>query len=440
MEKTDNFFKKYLSVFGKKNKAKQNYLLALDIGTELAKAIIFKVSKEEAENGLIVGTGFKKQIPEQMRGGAVTDIKGVALTCQGAIEQAVKKAGLKPQQAIIGISGEFIKGFTTNFVYQRNDPQEKISLVELQNIIQKIQWRAFDKVRKKLAWETGHSEIEIKPLTARIEEVRIDGHRVTNPLGFQGKEIFLSIFNIYGPLVHLGAVENIASRLNLDLMSVVADPYALSRTSGFSREIGAIFIDIGGGTTDVALVRQGRIEGIKSFALAGRTFTKRLSQELGISFKEAEDIKIEYSRQEIGKTTKNRIRDILKKDMIFWAEGIGLALEEFAQGIDENSSGAEFFPSLFLICGGGGLLPGLKDILKREAVAKEWKKRIPFISPIQVEFLNLSQINGIKDNEKMLTGLEKITPGALVGLSIEMNAEEKKTLPSLVSKVIRIMR
>jgi len=82
--------------------------------------------------------------------------------------------------------------------------------------------------------------------------------------------------------------------------------------SCFNPTAGAIFVDIGGGTTDVALVRQNRVEGIKSFALAGQTFTKRLGKILNLDSSEAEKIKIRHSQNSLSQSVQWRIRDILK--------------------------------------------------------------------------------------------------------------------------------
>jgi cell division protein FtsA len=357
----------------RKAKSKKKYLLALDIGTEFVKALIFRLEEELSdegeikEQGVIIGVGRQRQLPGHMLVGAVADIDGVALTCQKAINQAVQEARVKPKRAVVGIAGEFIKGATTNFVCQRENSEEIISLAELQNLIQKIQWRAFDRMRRQLAYETCRPEIEIKPINALLTEVRIDGYQVTNPLGFQGKEIFLSIFTVYAPLVHLRAVESIASKLDLELLSIAAEPYALTKTSCFNPTAGAIFIDIGGGTTDIALDRRNKVEGIKSFALAGRTFTKRLGKTFDLDLMEAERIKIRHSQKRLSRNVQRKIREIFKNDIGVWLNGVELVLEEFDQ--------AEYFPPLILLCGGGSLLPGIRTVLKKEEIKKRWLKK-----------------------------------------------------------------
>lgn len=413
----------------RKKRAKKDYLLALDIGTEFVKALIFKANKSE---GLVVGVGRQRQLPNHMHAGAVADIDGVALTCQKAIEQAAQMARLKPNQAVIGIAGEFIKGLTTNFAYQRNQPETEIDLAELKNIIQKIQWKAFDQIRSQLAWETGQPEIEIRLVNALVNEVQIDGYQVTNLLGFQGKEIFLSIFNVYAPLVQLRALENIAAKLDLELLLIAAEPYALTKSSSFEPNIGGIFIDVGGGTTDIALVRQGRVEGIKSLALAGQTFTKRISKTLGLSLVEAEAIKIKHAQQQLSQGVQRKIREILEGDIKIWSKGIELILEEFNQ--------AEFFPPLILLCGGGSLLPGIKNILRRESVQGQWLNKFPFTQKPKIRFIHSDQINNIIDQTKTLKGPENITPLALANLTLEIATSEEKALSSILRRIVRMMR
>lgn len=434
MARWANFF----PLLRRRSKSKKKYLLALDIGTEFVKALIFKIEKNlldkeaEQEQGLIMGVGRQRQAPGHMLAGVVADIDGVVLTCQKAINQAAQMAHLKPKRAVIGIAGEFIKGITTNFVCQRDEPERQIDLAELQNVIQKLQWKAFDRMRRQLSEETCRPEVEIKPINALITEVRIDGYQVTNPLGFQGREFFLDIFNVYAPLVHLRALENIAAKLDLDLLSIAAEPYALSRSSGFNPSAGAIFVDIGGGTTDIALVRQSRVEGIKSLSLAGQAFTKRLGNSLQLDLAEAEELKIRHAQQQLSQGVQRKIREIFKKDVEVWLNGVELVLEEFSQ--------AEYFPPLILLCGGGSLLPGIKNILKREEVQSRWLNKFPFSQPPQVAFIKSKQINNIIDQTGILEGAENITPLALAGLTLEIATDEQKVLPAILRRLVRIMR
>ena len=91
--------------------------------------------------------------------------------------------------------------------------------------------------------------------------------------------------------------------LDLDLVAIVAEPYAVARCMDDDQvqQAGALFIDVGGGTTDIALVRQGGIEGTRMFALGGRAFTKSLADRLELPFARAEEIKVDFAKGVTGR-------------------------------------------------------------------------------------------------------------------------------------------
>ncbi|MFH1508949.1 MAG: cell division FtsA domain-containing protein [bacterium] len=413
-------------MFGRQQK--EISALALDIGTEVAKAIILTIDPRELK-GYVKGVGRKRQKLGDMQSGAVTDIEGVVRACEDAIEQAEEMSGLKPDQVILGIAGELVKGTTTTVHYERLKPRTKIDMVELKNIIQKVQWKAFDKVRKQLSWETGHSEIDVKLINAAIVDVRIDGYRVTNPLGFQGKDVTISIFNAYAPLVHLGALQTIASELDLDLLSIACEPYAVARCMGIEDavEFSAIFIDIGGGTTDVAVVRNGGIEGTKMFAIGGRAFTKRLSNELGVNFPEAEEIKIKFSKNKLPTDIMQKVKTALDADSKVWLSGVEMALSEF--------SSVDVLPSKILLCGGGSKLPNIKSVLQ----SREWVERLPFAKAPAIHFINPKDVINLQDETKMLTNQQDITPMGLANLAIDLAGDETM-MHGILRKVVRMIQ
>ena len=421
-----------IGFFGRKEKGVK-HLLALDIGTEFVKALVFAADLKE-EKGEVLGVSKVRQKVGNMQAAAVADIEGVTAVCREAILQALAAAKKETNRAIIGIAGEYVRGAATVIAYQREKPEDKIDLPELKNIVQKVQWQAFNKIRRQLAEEINISEIEIKLLNAAIVDVRIDGYQVTSPLGFQGRELSLTVFNVYAPMVHLGAIETIAKSLKLDLISVAAEPYAIARSidlknkQNFSKG-NAIIVDIGGGTTDVALIRNGAIEGVRSFAIGGQAFTKRLGGILGLSFQQAEEVKLKYSQGEVGKIVKKKITETFKKDLAIWTGGLSLILEEFAQ----NSS----LPSNILLCGGGSFLPGIKKALEDF----DWAARLPLEGGIpEILFINPEDIENIKDLTGTLKSYQDITPMSLASLAIEIEKDKETTMGSIVKRAVRLIQ
>ena len=399
--------------FGKKV---PDVVVSLDIGTEVIKALVVKID-QESHRGLVIGSGKVRQKIGNMQSGAISDISGVVDIARMAIGIAKEKAGVKKniKQAIVGVAGELVKGTTTTVHYERANADLKISLAELKNIIQKVQQKAFERIQQQIAWETGQSNIDIKLINAAISDVRIDGYRITNPLGFQGHKVSISVFNAYAPTIHLGAIETIVNELQIGLVDIAAEPYAVAKSVDFEGDLNfnAIFIDVGGGTTDVAVVRNGGLEGTKMFALGGRAFTKRLASELGISFDKAEQLKIKYSLGGLTKIDNKKIDRIFADDCRIWLGGIELALSEFSQN--------DLLPTKILMCGGGSGLPGIKKVLGK----KGWISDLAFVDVPKLSFLRPQDIPKIIDRTGELVGTQDVTPMGLASLILDSFSEEE---------------
>src|SRR5438270_11621971 len=270
----------------------RQHFTALDIGTAFAKAIIVEVHDDQAT---VLGVGRHQQSYAHMSDGIVTDISGVIANCNEALIKAEKSAGgVVAPAAVIGIAGELVKGSSITINKQRQHPTQPITPEELENLITGAQQKLLKNARDRIAAETGYQNIEVRLTNAAVISVRIDGQTVANPIGFRGRHFTLTLFSAFAPLMQLGALETVAQGLDLTLVTIVAEPYALARclSTNAGADSGAIFIDIGGGTTDIALVRQGGIEETRMFALGGRTFTRRVAASNALSVYDAERLKI----------------------------------------------------------------------------------------------------------------------------------------------------
>ncbi len=405
-------------------KSDNDLLLALDIGTEVVKALIFRVDGE-GKRGVVIGVGRAAQKAGNMQSGAVADISGVIESSREAIALAKEKAKVKRvEKSIIGIAGELVKGTTTTVHYERVNPEVHIGMPELKMIIQKVQEKAYERIKRQLSWETGQNDIDVKLINAAIVDVRIDGYHIANPTNFQGRDVSMSVFNAYAPMIHLGALQTIADELDLDLLSIAAEPYAVARSVEVEDmlDFSAIFIDVGGGTTDIAVVRNGGLEGTKMFALGGRAFTKRLVQEFNLSFEMAEQMKINYSNGRLRSDEVDRIAAIYADDCRVWLGGVELSLMEFAE--------TDLLPSRIFLCGGGSALPGIKASL----LSPEWAAGLPFAKTPQVSFLQPRDVARITDMTGELGNPQDITPIGLAHLALLDHLEEEKMLSSILRR------
>jgi cell division protein FtsA len=399
---------------------------ALDIGTEFAKALVFEM--DEGGMGTVRGVGRKRQGLSHMQSGTVTDINAVVDNCSVALQEAEEMAGFRPTQCVIGIAGELVKGFTTAHSQERKRPNAPITDPELQKLIKGVQREALREAERAITWETGLPQVDVRLVHAAVTGAQIDGYPVTNPVSFKGRHVKISIFNAFAPLVHLGALQTVAQQLELDLLEIVAEPYAVARVLGSEQvqQSGALFIDIGGGTTDVALVRHGGIEGTRMFALGGRAFTKSLADRLDLPFPRAEEIKVDYSRG-LKVEQRSEVAKIISEDVDIWSAGVELVLEELAAD--------DLLPGRVYLCGGGSHLPEIGKVLSSELF---WK-RLPFSRPPEVAVMAPEQVERIKDGTHLLVDPQDVTPLGLAYQAIELQTNEDP-LDVALRKVLRLMK
>ncbi len=399
---------------------------ALDVGTEFAKALVFEI--DPSGIGVVRGVGRKRQGLSHMQSGTVADIAAVVDNCSVALQEAEEMAGFRPTQVVIGIAGELVKGFTTTHNQERKRPDQPITEAELQKLIDTVQQAALREAERAITWETGLPHVDVRLVHAAVTSASIDGYTVTNPVGFQGRYVKIGIFNAFAPLVHLGALQTVASQLDLELLQVVAEPYAVARVLGTEQvqQAGAIFIDIGGGTTDVALVRQGGIEGTRMFALGGRAFTKSLADRLDLPFPRAEALKVDFSRG-LQVDRRDEVDQIIKDDVTVWSAGVELVIEELAAG--------DLLPGRIYLCGGGSRLPAIQEKLAAETF---WK-HLPFARPPEVAIMSPEMVETIRDETKLLIDQQDVTPMGLAWQAIELQSTEDP-LDAALRRVLRAMK
>ncbi len=399
---------------------------ALDIGTEFAKALVFEI--DSLGHGTVRGVGRKRQGLSHMQSGTVADIAAVVDNCSVALQEAEEMAGFRPTQVVIGIAGELVKGFTTTHAQERRKPDQPITEGELQRLIDGVQREALREAERAITWETGLPNVDVRLVHAAVTGASIDGYPLTNPVGFQGRHVRISIFNAFAPLVHLGALQSVASQLDLELLEIVAEPYAVARVlaSDAVRQVGALFVDVGGGTTDIALVRSGGIEGTRMFALGGRAFTKSIADRLDLPFPRAEALKIDYARG-LDVVDRETVRLTIADDVAVWAAGVELVLEELA--------GGDLLPGRIYLCGGGSRLPEIRQALAAESF---WR-RLPFSRPSEVTIMSPDQVEAIEDATQLLVDQQDVTPLGLAYQATELSGEEDP-LDAALRRVLRVMK
>ena len=388
-------------------------IAALDIGTEFAKALVLSVERDPDGRlvGIVRGTGRQRQGLSHMQSGTVSDIDAVVANCRVAVDAAREMAGRRPMAAVIGIAGELVKGTTSLSTARRDDPRMPLDDAELSRLVGRAQEQALRDAEDRIRWESGVERLDVRLVHAAIVEMRIDGYPVSNPIGFTGSQVELNLFNAYAPMVHLGALASVAAALDLELLGVIAEPYAVATCldPGELGDAGAVFVDVGGGTTDVALVRGGGIGGTKMLALGGRAFTKGLVERLGVSFADAERAKLAVSSGGDGGAGAE-VSETLLEDARIWRDGVELMIGDLA--------GEDLLPGRILLCGGGSDLPQVRQVLDEDG----WWNHLPFARRPKVRALAPDEVVGLRDATGTLTTRQDVTPLALAHQALILDA------------------
>lgn len=406
------------------------YLVALDIGTEYVKALIAQIDNESIN---IVGEGRAHQGLSDMQAGAIANIAAVVRNCDEALNMAEQQAGVSVRTVVIGIAGELVKGTTNTVRCTRKNSSKPLDLEELDQIITLVQQRAEAKARQQLAWELGGKSVEIKLVNSAIVGIEIDGYTVTNPVGFQGKDVVVQLYTAFAPLVHIGALERTAQELDLDLLAVAAEPFAVSRSVIGDKEnttMSAVLMDIGGGTTDIAVINDGGVQGTKMFGIGGRAFTKSVERAMDIEFSQAEDLKLAVGSNKIPAHKSALIEDALKKTLGVWTSGVELALSEFDQ--------LDSLPNQILLCGGGSSLEMLVSKLQND----NWYKKLPFTKKPTIKHIETQQVVGIIDKTGQVNDHTFITAMGLLRVGMDTLAQAsdgpKGSIKQRIDRMLRV--
>lgn len=356
-------------------------ILGLDIGTEFVKAVLGKPGKKG--NIEILGVAKVRQKEGNMYNGAIADIPAVVATCEEALVKVEDQSGERAELTVVGIAGELIKGNTTTVHYARKDPKKPITETEMQNIIERVQEKSGEVARKTVALETGNKNTEVRLINSAIVSLMIDGYKISNPIGFNGSDVVIQFYTAFAPMIHVSAIEKVCAELNLDLLTVAVEPFAVCRAclgDDLDSNFSGVVMDIGGGTTDIAIIDDGGVEGTKMFSIGGKSFTRQIEEALGVDYETAEKYKLDYDTGKLDDKLKAKIETALSRNLSVWFTGVEVALEDF------DSIGT--LPRNVMLCGGGAGL----SLLQEELAMSDWYTGLPFSRrPV----INLLDVNGL---------------------------------------------
>ncbi|ASV31150.1 cell division protein FtsA [Maribacter cobaltidurans] len=272
-----------------------NYSVGLDIGTTKIVAIIGK--KNEYGKIEILGIGKSKSLG--VHRGVVNNITQTIKSIQQAVEQAETNSGLKIGSVVVGIAGQHIRSLQHSDYITRKDSEEVINEDDLDVLCNQVY---------KLIMLPGEEIIHVLP-----QEYKVDGQaEIREPIGMYGGRLEANFHVVVGQVSSIKNVGRCIKSAGLDLANITLEPLASSDAvlSHEEKEAGVALIDIGGGTTDLAIFKDGIIRHTAVIPFGGGVITEDIKEGCSIIEKQAESLKVRFGSAWPGENKDNEIVSI----------------------------------------------------------------------------------------------------------------------------------
>ena len=274
---------------------KDKYSVGLDIGTTKIVAIIGR----ENEYGKIEVLGIGRSKSLGVHRGVVNNITQTIKSIQQAVEEAESNSGLKIGSVVVGIAGQHIRSLQHSDYITRADSEEVINEDDLDKLVNQVY---------KLVMLPGEEIIHVLP-----QEYKVDGQaEIKQPIGMYGGRLEANFHVVVGQVSSIKNVGRCIKSAGLNLGNITLEPLASSEAvlSQEEKEAGVALIDIGGGTTDLAIFKDGIIRHTAVIPFGGGVITEDIKEGCSIIEKQAELLKMRFGSAWPGENKDNEIVSI----------------------------------------------------------------------------------------------------------------------------------
>ena len=331
----------------------------LDIGTTKICAVIGEVFDDGRVDVIGVGTAASSG----MKKGVVVNIESTVRAIRGALDSASDMAGCDIETVYVGIAGNHIKGFNSPGIIAINNQQ--IRQKEIDAVIQAAQ---------TVKISDNQQIIHVLP-----QEYMVDDHTgIQNPLGMTGVRLVTNVHIVTADVTSLHNLVTSCNRAGLNVAEIVLESVASSHTvlGRDEMELGVALLDIGGGTTDLAVFCNGTIKHTWELALGGNHLTNDLSVGLRTPLQEAEILKYKFGGAISSMIKENHIievptvgdRKARKVSQRVMVEILEARMEEILQMVNKNICASGYRNRInagMVITGGTALLANIVDMAEQ---------------------------------------------------------------------------
>ncbi len=269
--------------------------VGLDIGTTKIVAMIGR--KNEYDKIELLGIGKAKSLG--VHRGVVNNITQTIQSIQQAVDEAVSVSGVQISDAIVGIAGQHIRSLQHSDYITRPNSQEVIDESDLEKLENQVH---------KLVMLPGEEIIHVLP-----QEFKVDGQgEIKEPIGMYGGRLEANFHVVVGQVSSIRNIGRCIKSSGLSLGGITLEPLASADAvlSQEEKEAGVALIDIGGGTTDLAIFKDGIIRHTAVIPFGGNVITEDIKEGCSIIEKQAELLKTKFGSAWPGENKENEIVSI----------------------------------------------------------------------------------------------------------------------------------
>ena len=253
-------------------------IVGLDIGTTKVACIV----GQKAENGKIEILGYGKTISTGVRRGVVTNIFDTVEAIKTAVQQASDQSGVEINRVSVGIAGQHIKSLQHRGVLMRDNHETEITEAELERL------------------RNDTFKINMTPGEEIIDVIRqdtyVDGELAGNPVGMLGNKIEANFHVIIGQTSAAKNIVKCIQSAGLEMDYMILEPIASAQAvlDEEEKDAGVVLVDIGGGTTDIAIFKDKKIQHTAVIPFGGNIITEDICTGCSIIKHYAEEVKVKF--------------------------------------------------------------------------------------------------------------------------------------------------
>ncbi|CAM3738088.1 cell division protein FtsA [Polynucleobacter antarcticus] len=341
------------------SKDNRDLLVGLDIGTSKVVALVAELTPDGQFN--VVGVG--QTASKGLKKGVVVNIEATVQSIQKALEEAEVMADRQIVQVFTGIAGNHIVSFNSSGMVAIRD--KEVGAGDVERVLE---------TAKAINIPTDQQILHIL-----VQEFIIDGQEdVREPIGMSGLRLEVKVHIVTGAVSAAQNIVKCVRRCGLEVNDLILQPLAssLAVLTEDEKELGVVLVDIGGGTTDIAIYCQGSIRHTAVIPIAGDQITNDIAMALRTPTLDAEDLKIQYgiARQDMADPSTmidvpgvgdRDPRPMSKQSLAAVIEPRVEELFTLVRGVVRDSGYEDMVSSGIVLTGGTSLMPGMVDLAEQ---------------------------------------------------------------------------